>query len=229
MTRGLALAVGLGVAVLGLLPGTAAACTCAVQSQAEHLRRADAVFTGRVIRVEDPRGNQRVLSSADPIVATVAVEDVAKGRAVDGPFRAGLCGGSNQLPDNVQKPDAVAGAHRVRVATARSGASCGLAFQRGQTWEIYAQRARPGTVPAAAQAPRDPGGADDESFVVAALVAVIAAGLLAWSAPSSHGGVVAPNNRCRAAANPRAAPFAEAIAERLHSGKSPDERQKESQ
>jgi hypothetical protein len=171
------------VAFLGTVPGSAAACSCAFGSQQRDLQRADAVFTGRVVRVEDERGNQEGLVSAEQVIATVAVDEVAKGRGLGGPFLAGLCNSSKQLRDDVRKPEPVPRARRVRVSTAGSEAACGLGLQRGQTWRIYAQRARPGEVPAVAEPSGDLAGDGPLSPVAFALgVAGLAAAIVGFAA-----------------------------------------------
>jgi hypothetical protein len=65
--------------------------------QERQLRQAEAVFTGRVTRVVDPRAGSALLRTVDPVVATIAVTDVSKGDLGSGPFNAGLCGGSEQV------------------------------------------------------------------------------------------------------------------------------------
>lgn len=130
---------------LALPVADAQACTCAVAREGGHqerqLRQADAVFTGRVLLVTDPQAGAALRSSADPVVATVAVTDVRKGDLRSSPFSAGLCGGSERIPGDALPPrHALDGAPRVHVVTARFSASCGVEFRDGQAWTVYATR-----------------------------------------------------------------------------------------
>jgi hypothetical protein len=138
---------GVLLAVVGGLafPATdARACSCAVgpeTQQERQLRQAEAVFTGRVTRVVDPRAGSAVRSSADPVVATIAVTDVSKGDLGSGPFNAGLCGGSERVAgDELPRSRALNGAPEAQVVTARFSASCGIEFREGQAWTVYAVR-----------------------------------------------------------------------------------------
>lgn len=97
MTRLLA-ALALAVSTLVVFGSPAHACSCAGSSPAGHAQRADAVFTGQVVSVDDPDGDKRVVSSGRLVVLDVEVDRVFKGE-VD---------------------------PQVRIGTAASSASCGL-------------------------------------------------------------------------------------------------------
>lgn len=101
---------------LGVLVGPSArpahACSCAGLPSAEQYRRADAVFTGVAVEHLDTNPDGPTFSSLDPIVWTFEVEAVRKGR----------------VPEEVE------------VVTARSGASCGYAFEEGRRYQVFARR-----------------------------------------------------------------------------------------
>lgn len=89
----------------------AAACSCVASSDAAQLQAADAVFVGTVLGSEDPSEprNDGVVSSADPIDFSFAVERTDKG---------------DLFTEEV-------------VTTARSGASCGAEIGEGR-YLVYA-------------------------------------------------------------------------------------------
>jgi hypothetical protein len=89
LLSGLLMAAGL------LVASPASACSCAGGTTQEFLDRADAVFTGRLISREEPRGT--IISSADPALHVFAVETVVKGTAheqqvVLSPVSGATCG-----------------------------------------------------------------------------------------------------------------------------------------
>ena len=63
----------------------AVACSCVAASTAEHVDRAEVVFTGTLVEIEqtDP-GDDDVLSSGDPAFYTFDVEETFKGSSGDG-------------------------------------------------------------------------------------------------------------------------------------------------
>jgi hypothetical protein len=78
-------------------------------TEEEHRRSADLVFTGTVVRVDDPT-NGVSFSTMDPLYWTFVVDGVEKG----------------EVPD------------RVTVASAIDGASCGYDFELGTRYRVYA-------------------------------------------------------------------------------------------
>lgn len=118
--RRLAGLLGLALALALLLVGTpmrAAACSCAMPNPIEATARAEAVFVGAVADRRGPAAGQMV-SSADPVEYLFAVEEVRKGPIVS----------------------------TVVVATALSGASCGMEFALGSRWLVYGTRAQDGAL-----------------------------------------------------------------------------------
>ncbi len=99
--------------VTGVLIGRGAdvrACSCTPpDSPAHELDRAAAVFAGRVTKTEDPATGP-IVGSMDPITVTFEISTVWKGAA---------------------KPT-------LSVTTARSGASCGFTFTKGEEYLVYA-------------------------------------------------------------------------------------------
>ncbi len=88
---------------------TAHACSCVLPGPPEaELARSVAVFSGRVVKRDAPVG--LVVSSADPVEVTFEVYSVWKGPAYS----------------------------TITVTTARSGASCGYAFEKGEEYLVYA-------------------------------------------------------------------------------------------
>ncbi len=108
----LLLAFALAVGMAGATTASALACTCAALTEEEAFAAADVVVLGVVVDSDDPFFGP-IMSSADPVRYTIAVERVFKGNEV----------GS-----------------QVEVSTARSGASCGLEMSIGQRWRLYAYR-----------------------------------------------------------------------------------------
>ena len=101
--------------VLGLaVHGVAWACSCAMitSSPEELFQDNNVVFYGEVLSVVEPisLGCSGVQSSADPIDVQFEVIEGYKG-ADDG--------------------------ETLKFTTARGGASCGVAFEEGETWLIY--------------------------------------------------------------------------------------------
>lgn len=89
----------------------AVACSCAVQVPLQHYERADAVFTGRLVRIErPPRG--LTYSSMDPVTYDFAVERALKATV----------------------------APRTSVSSVVSGASCGLeGMHVGERYTVFAR------------------------------------------------------------------------------------------
>jgi hypothetical protein len=119
MTRRLVtLAVALG-APLFFADG-ALACSCAAQPERQRLKAADAAFVGRLVEVREvnPPTEGEPISSADPVDFIYRVGRVYK----DG---SGINRG-----------------RRVRVRSARDGASCGLSDAIGQLIGLYTYRER---------------------------------------------------------------------------------------
>lgn len=87
------------------------ACTCAPPpSDAEALDDYDAVFAGVPVDHEDPEGDQRIISSARPIVWTFAVDTIVKGDI----------------------------SREQEIISAASGASCGYRFRKGKRYLVFA-------------------------------------------------------------------------------------------
>lgn len=90
----------------------ALACTIAGGlTEEDHRKSADLVFTGTVVRLEDPT-NGVSFSSMDPLYWTFVVDNVEKG----------------EVPA------------RVTVASAMMGASCGYEFKLGTRYRVYASQ-----------------------------------------------------------------------------------------
>lgn len=97
--------------VLAAPAAVALACVCVGQTDDEYRRHADVVLAGTITaRVEPPSGP--IISTADPITWTFAVERVAKGTP----------------------------ATTLTVVSSRSGASCGFTFEVGRRYVVYAGR-----------------------------------------------------------------------------------------
>jgi hypothetical protein len=106
------LLVGLFVASVPLVvwgAEPAAACSCGVGTEPEHLADADAVFVGTATRI-DGRQPRVESSSIDPVTWTFSVESVVKGDV-----------GAEQ-----------------QVTTAATSASCGLELSAGQAYVVFA-------------------------------------------------------------------------------------------
>lgn len=102
-------ALWIALAFLCAVPQEAHACSCAAApSVQEALQRSAAVFSGKVIRIEDKRGVIR--SSAEPVAVTFAVANVWKGE--------------------LRK--------EMTIRTALSEASCGYGFEQNQEYIVYA-------------------------------------------------------------------------------------------
>lgn len=100
----------------GSIPVTAPpawACTCAASSRGAQFLSADVVFEGEVAQVKIEHPQAPLHSSADPLIATFQVERVYKGG----------------IPN------------RVEVHTAAGGGSCGIGFQKGRRYSVFARRA----------------------------------------------------------------------------------------
>jgi hypothetical protein len=117
MTR--ALAVAALAVVAGLLGAESAlACSCLPPDPPELLKSSDGAFTGRLVAVRavDPPAEGEPTGSGDPTDYIYRVGRVYK----HGP---GLRRG-----------------HRVRVRSARDGATCGLPRERGRLYGLFLQR-----------------------------------------------------------------------------------------
>lgn len=93
-----------------LVPSTAFACSCAQDSVAGHVERADLVVAG-VVEDRDEGPFKAIQSSGDPVTYTVAVDEVLKGET--GPV--------------------------TKVVSAADGASCGLEIEVGRSYVIFAE------------------------------------------------------------------------------------------
>ncbi|OCA90447.1 hypothetical protein A8F94_00720 [Bacillus sp. FJAT-27225] len=92
-------------------PAYVSACSCAVPESVEtELKNKTAIFSGKVIRFEDPRANSFIQSSADPISVVFEVKSSWKG---------------------VKESQVI-------VNTAKSSASCGYEFSVGNDYLVYA-------------------------------------------------------------------------------------------
>lgn len=110
--RWLARPAALFIALELAVHGIAWACSCAEPgSVAEEAAASDLVVFGEVVSVREP-GLGCSQSSADPVQVRI---DVLEG------FVGAAAG------------------DEVEVETAREGASCGVGFEEGQTWLVYAQ------------------------------------------------------------------------------------------
>ena len=105
----LCLAAMLGLALVGMTAGRAAACSCAMGSEAQAL--ADSVVAFEGVVADGPREPRQEPAGFDDTAFTFAVQEVLKG----GP-----------LPE------------RLVIVTSLSGASCGAGFAVGQRWRVYA-------------------------------------------------------------------------------------------
>ncbi|MEX2431657.1 MAG: hypothetical protein WD645_07045 [Dehalococcoidia bacterium] len=98
LLAGLALLLGVLLPALPVEP--AFACSCAMQDVAEHVERADIIAIGTVESTEYPKGEHGtdgIISSLDPIRATVGVERYLKGTGgealtLDSPRAGPSCG-----------------------------------------------------------------------------------------------------------------------------------------
>jgi hypothetical protein len=97
-----------GVLLVGAAP-PCFACSCVESTDQEHYERADVVFTGKATDRHDPSSGSPQ-GSADPIHWTFDVDAVQKGRTDD----------------------------PVVVETSRDEASCGVAFDVGRRYQVYA-------------------------------------------------------------------------------------------
>lgn len=89
----------------------ASACSCLPPPEPEFaLGRADAVFAGRVFRIDDPRKGGTVFSTADPMVYHFKVDYVWKGPTTD----------------------------TISIHTVRGESSCGFSFTPGELYIVYA-------------------------------------------------------------------------------------------
>jgi hypothetical protein len=99
----------LGAALVPVLAGPAQACSCVGMTDAQAYEQADAVFAGRVESVTEPAGLFGVVSSGDPVTATLVVDTVYKGSVYE----------------------------RMPVTTAYSSASCGADFVQGVEYAVF--------------------------------------------------------------------------------------------
>jgi hypothetical protein len=117
MTRRLACA-AVALAIPLLAAESAMACSCVALSPAEKLKQADGAFVGRLLAIREvnPPAEGEPIGSGDPVDYVYRVGKVYK----RGP---GLHRGN-----------------RVRVRSARYGASCGLPRGRGRLYGLFVQR-----------------------------------------------------------------------------------------
>jgi hypothetical protein len=111
--RGAVAAIALAMLLGPVSP--ARACSCAATSERALAAHADVIFVGTVTDVDEPGPVDAVLGSGDTVVATLRIHNVRKGR---------LRG------------------RRARVRTPRSSASCGIEFEVGGRYRVYADRDR---------------------------------------------------------------------------------------
>jgi len=99
----------IAVSFLAMDAESALACSCVLPGPPDaELARSTAVFSGRVVNRDEPGG--LVVSSADPVEVTFEVYAVWKGPLFS----------------------------TITITTARSGASCGYAFEKGEEYLVYA-------------------------------------------------------------------------------------------
>lgn len=101
-----------GPAMVGVTGAGACSVTAPGPTEEELAARADLIFDGVAVSSQDPNAGQPIIGTGDPIAWTFTVL-----RPVKGP---------------VATP-------QQQVTTARSGASCGVAFQAGSSYRVYAQ------------------------------------------------------------------------------------------
>ena len=118
MTARLLIAVVAIGAIPLLAPDGAMACSCVPLDEREQLRKSDGAFIGRLVAIRevDPPAEGEPVGSADPVDYVYRVGQVFN----RGP---GLRRG-----------------RRVRVRSARSGASCGLETKRGDLEALFVNR-----------------------------------------------------------------------------------------
>ena len=109
--KGILVLVLLFLIFIGLFPRQASACSCAYpESVEDELNRKTAVFSGKVIKMEDENKRSYIQSSADPIEVLFEVNESWKGVETS----------------------------QVIVSAARSSASCGYEFELDKEYIVYA-------------------------------------------------------------------------------------------
>nr|WP_304219282.1 hypothetical protein [Fredinandcohnia onubensis] len=109
--KGILVLVLLFLIFIGLFPRQASACSCAYpESVKDELNRKTAVFSGKVIKMEDENKRSYIQSSADPIEVLFEVNESWKGVETS----------------------------QVIVSAARSSASCGYEFELDKEYIVYA-------------------------------------------------------------------------------------------
>jgi hypothetical protein len=118
VTRRLAIAAVAAVALPLLAADAAMACSCVPLNEREQLRKSDGAFIGRLVAIRevDPPAEGELIGSGDPIDYVYRVGQV---------FNRGP--GLRRV-------------RRVRVRSARSGASCGLETKRGDLEALFVNR-----------------------------------------------------------------------------------------
>jgi hypothetical protein len=96
------------------------ACSCMALEPGQALEFSTVAFVGVVAGAQDPSAGNPVVSTIDPIIYTVVVEDVLKGEL------------------DASRP--------IEVSSARDGASCGMTFAVGQRWRMYAYQEENGSL-----------------------------------------------------------------------------------
>ena len=92
---------------------TAYACSCIIpESPSDSLLKSDAVFSGKVVKIEEEHPSYPLFSSIDPVWVTFDVDRVWKG------------------PNDVS----------ITIQTPQSSASCGYGFEENKAYLVYANR-----------------------------------------------------------------------------------------
>ena len=109
------------VGLFGLTHGVAWACSCAMSDDPPEVlfENYEVVFYGEIVSVQEPvpLGCSGTVSSADPVQVRIDVLEGFKGAE---------------------------GGEELEFTTARDGSSCGIAFEVGEAWLIYANTGRLG-------------------------------------------------------------------------------------
>ena len=110
--------VGVTATLLVLVPGPAAACSCAVSGDDELLAQADAVFVGTALNRQETQTSTTGAGLLSGFVTyTFAVDNVMKGAV---------------------------GTARQEVRTGLNSAACGTDFELGQRYQVFAHRSPDG-------------------------------------------------------------------------------------
>jgi hypothetical protein len=123
----------IAVSFLAMNTVPALACSCVLPGPPDaELARSTAVFSGKVVNRDEPGG--LVVSSADPVEVTFEVYAVWKGPLFS----------------------------TITVTTARSGASCGYAFEKGEEYLVYTDGPGDSLTVSMCSRTQPLGGADDD-------------------------------------------------------------------